>query len=81
MLSSKSMIAINMMEMAREHPQLIHTLLVELLKHCNEGIFKPTAPHRFNVKEVAKAHAFLENRESHGKIALVWSNQQEESKP
>jgi NADPH:quinone reductase-like Zn-dependent oxidoreductase len=43
--------------------------VVELTK---KGILKPQVGAKFNVKEIAAAHAFLESGKSTGKIAVFW---------
>lgn len=72
MMPSKSILGINMLEIADHKPEFISQMLSEVLQLTESGIFKPETPHRFPAKDIAEAHAFLENRKSSGKVCIVW---------
>ncbi|MBK9109252.1 MAG: zinc-binding dehydrogenase [Saprospiraceae bacterium] len=72
MMPSKSILGINMLEMADHKPEFISQMLSEVIQLTVSGIFKPETPHRFPAADIAEAHAFLENRKSSGKVCIVW---------
>lgn len=72
MMASKSMIGINMLRVADDHPQVVQRCLEAVLKLTDEGVFNPPPGKTFHVSEIAAAHEYLEKRKSMGKVAVRW---------
>lgn len=69
---SRSIIGVNMLKIAMHKPDLIKESMVEVISLFDKGILKPKIGGRFNARDIAKAHQFLANGESVGKVVLVW---------
>lgn len=69
---SQSVLGVNMLKVADEHPQIIGKLLNQLVHMHSEGKIKPVIGGEYSYAEIAKAHQFLESRKSAGKIILKW---------
>ena len=72
MVSSKSMLGLNMLKIADHKPERIQACLKEVIQLTDRGVFNPLPPTVFSAKEIAVAHEYLENRKSVGKVALYW---------
>ena len=72
MMPSKAILGVNMLRIADDKPAVIQRCLQEVIKLCSEGIFKPALGKSFNVADIGAAHAYLEERKSMGKIAVLW---------
>ena len=72
MMASKSMIGINMLQIADHKPEIIRDCLQAVVKLAAEGIFIPSPANLFPVAEIAQAHEYLEKRNSMGKVAIQW---------
>ncbi|MEO6734147.1 MAG: zinc-binding dehydrogenase [Ferruginibacter sp.] len=72
MMGSKSMIGVNMLRIADDHPEVLQRCLDAVVKLTIEGIFAPTISKIFPVTEIAEAHEYLEKRKSMGKVAIRW---------
>ncbi len=72
MMSSKSLIGVNMLKIADGKPLVIKRCLQNVVRLVEEGIFKPQGGKIFKASEIAEAHKFLESRKSIGKVACVW---------
>ena len=72
MMPSKSMIGINMLRVADDHPHIIKRCLEGVVRLIEEGIFSPAIGKIFPVSEIAAAHEYLEKRKSIGKVAVIW---------
>jgi NADPH:quinone reductase-like Zn-dependent oxidoreductase len=69
---SQSVMGVNMLKVADEHPAIIGKLLNQLVQmHVSEKI-KPVIGGEYSYTEIAKAHQYLESRKSSGKIILRW---------
>ena len=75
MMKSKSMIGVNMLQLADHKPELVHHCLTEVMKLFKEGVLKPTEGILFPAAEVASAQRYLQERKSLGKVALSWKSQ------
>ncbi len=73
MMSSKSLIGVNMLKIADHKPLVLQHCLQEVVKLYDAGVFKPQVGKVFKVSEIAEAHQYLEGRQSTGKVACVWS--------
>ena len=72
MMPSKSIIGINMLQIADHQPQVIERCLATVMRLFSEGVFEPSVGRVFATAEIAKAHDFLESRKSTGKIVMQW---------
>jgi NADPH:quinone reductase-like Zn-dependent oxidoreductase len=72
MVSSKAIMGVNMLRIADEKPAVVQRCLQQVIKLTEEGIFKPALAKAFKVSEIGAAHAYLEERKSMGKIAVLW---------
>jgi len=69
---SQSVMGVNMLKVADEHPAIIGNLLNQLVKMHGERKIKPVIGAEYSYAEIAKAHQYLESRKSSGKIILRW---------
>jgi len=69
---SQSVMGVNMLKVADEHPAIIGKLLNQLAQMHVSGKIKPVIGAEYSYAEIAKAHQFLESRKSSGKIILRW---------
>lgn len=72
MMSSKSLIGVNMLRIADNKPQVLQHCLQKVVELCDAGVFKPATGKIFNATEIAEAHKYLESRQSTGKVACKW---------
>ena len=72
MMPSKSIIGINMLQIADHQPQVIERCLTQVMKLYAEGIFVPTIANVYLISAIDEAHNYLENRSSIGKVVVQW---------
>ncbi len=72
MMSSRSVIGINMLKVADQRPEVMGRCLREVVALAVKGELKPWPAKSFPVREIAQAHDLLASRESSGKVALIW---------
>jgi NADPH:quinone reductase-like Zn-dependent oxidoreductase len=72
MMPSKAMMGVNMLRIADEKPAVIQRCLQQVIKLTAEEIFKPALAKAFTISEIGAAHAYLEERKSMGKVAVLW---------
>lgn len=72
LMSSKSMIAVNMLRIADHKPQVFQKVFEEVMELAAEGTINPLIQHTYKVSDIAEAHDLLESRKSIGKIVLEW---------
>ncbi len=72
MMRSKTVVGINMLKVADYQPEAILRSMKEVVKLTEAGVLKPHVGGEFSVNEVGKAHAFLEGRDSIGKVVVKW---------
>ncbi len=72
LMSSKSMIAVNMLRIADHKPHVFKQVFEGVMKLSDEGVINPLIQHKYKVSDIAEAHEFLESRKSIGKIVLEW---------
>lgn len=72
LMSSKSMIAVNMLRIADHKPQLFQKVIGGVMKLTEKGIIKPSLSKTYKANDIATAHDFLESRASTGKIVIEW---------
>lgn len=69
---SKSLIGLNMLEIADNKPEVFQRGLQEIIEMAGQGVIKPTVGKEFNYKDIAQAHDYLGSRTSMGKVAIKW---------
>lgn len=72
MMSSKSLIGVNMLHIADQRPALIQHCLLQVIRLFNEGIFVPHEGKLYHASAIAEAHRYLQEKKAIGKIAIVW---------
>jgi NADPH2:quinone reductase len=72
MMSSRSMIGINMLRIGDEQPQVLKRCLDSVVALVDKGVFAPVLAKTFPASEIGAAHDFLEKRMSVGKVAVKW---------
>ncbi|MBA3901237.1 MAG: zinc-binding dehydrogenase [Bacteroidetes bacterium] len=72
LMTSKSILGLNMLRIADYKPEIIQRCIQNLVKLYSEGIINPQIGGIFKAEEMAKAHALLESRKSIGKIVVEW---------
>lgn len=69
---SKSMIAVNMLRIADDKPEIINRVLKGAVRLYEEGVIQPKEGGLYPIEEFAKAHTDLETRMTMGKLAIKW---------
>ena len=72
MMPSKSIIGINMLQIADYQPQVIERTLSAVMKLYSTGVFVPAIAKVFLATAIDEAHDYLENRKSIGKVVVQW---------
>jgi len=72
LMSSRSMIAVNMLRIADHKPQLFQKIFAGVMEMTENGIIKPSLSESYKAENIVAAHDFLESRASMGKIVLEW---------
>lgn len=72
MMSSKSLIGVNMLKLADSKQDTLKRCMENVVKLYEQGIFKPAEGKLFKAEDIAEAHNFLEQRKSTGKVACAW---------
>lgn len=72
MMSSKSLIGVNMLRLADHKQDVLKRCMQNVVKLYEQGIFKPAEGKLFKAEEIAEAHNYLESRKSTGKVACAW---------
>lgn len=72
MMTSRSMIGVNMLRIADDRPEVLKRCLENVVRLVDEGVLDPTVGKVFPISELASAHAYLESRQSMGKVTVTW---------
>ena len=72
MMSSQSIIGINMLRIADHKPLILKRCLENVVNMTEKGILDPKSGGCYKVDDISKAHRFLESRNSVGKIVVKW---------
>jgi NADPH:quinone reductase-like Zn-dependent oxidoreductase len=72
MMSSKSLLGVNMLKLADKKPLTILRCLNEVVRLYEAGVFKPMKGKVFSVNDLTEAHRYMEGRKSQGKIVCQW---------
>ena len=73
-MSSKSVLGVNMLNIGDQQPKVLKRCMSEVIKLVKEDKIKPHVGAEFKANQIAEAHAFLESRDSIGKIVVYWEN-------
>jgi NADPH2:quinone reductase len=72
MMTSKSILGVNMLKIADEKPAVMQDCLAQLMELYLQKKIKVIVGKTYNVKDISEAHAYLESGTSVGKISIVW---------
>lgn len=72
MMPSKTIVGVNMLSVADQHPEVLQRCLTEVVRLTAIGVFAPTIGKLFQAAEIGAAHEYLEKRKSIGKVAIKW---------
>ncbi len=72
LMSSKSIIGVNMLEIADNRPDLLEKCMREVYDLYTHTKIKPKVHKCYTVSEIAKAHSDLESRQTIGKLTIKW---------
>jgi NADPH2:quinone reductase len=72
LMSSRSMIGVNMLRIADHKPQLFQRVFSGVMEMADQGIIQPILSKNYRPEEIAEAHSYLESRQSIGKITITW---------
>lgn len=73
LMESKSIITVNMLRIADHRPQVFKHVLSEVVKLADQGVIDPILNKTFQAADIAKAHDYLESRQSTGKVTISWT--------
>lgn len=74
MMTSKSVLGVNMLHVGDKHPQLLQKCLNDVVALAKENKINPIVGASFSANELAQAHELLESGKSTGKLIVKWSN-------
>lgn len=74
MMQSKSMMGVNMLRIADHQPETLALVFARVQELYQQKVFQPVTGRTFAATEIAKAHQYLESRQSIGKVACVWQD-------
>ena len=72
LLKSQGVIGVNMLRVADHRPEALQYCMQEVVRLVAAGELKPTVGGRYHVDQLNEAHAYLQGRQSIGKIAVHW---------
>jgi NADPH:quinone reductase-like Zn-dependent oxidoreductase len=72
MMSSKSLLGVNMLHVADASPQVLKQCLLAVVELAQQGIAQPTVDGVYPIAQLAEAHEKLEFRKTIGKVAIRW---------
>ncbi|WMX14839.1 MULTISPECIES: zinc-binding dehydrogenase [unclassified Aureispira] len=72
LLKSQGVTGVNMLRVADNRPDALKYCIQSVVQMVNDGILNPTIGGKFSVDDIAKAHNFLGERKSIGKVAVHW---------
>ncbi len=71
-MQSKAMIGVNMLRIADDKPEILQYCMQNLVKLAEEGKIEPKVFKIYPIDELNEAHTALENRETIGKVGIIW---------
>ncbi len=72
MMTSKSVVGVNMLKIADHHPNIIQKCLSEVLEMYQKGNLRIIRGGTFRIEEISKAHDLLASGKSMGKVVVLW---------
>jgi len=72
MLRSKGILGLNLLRIADERPEVLKRAMEAMVDRAVHGMLTPIVDRAFPAAEVAAAHAYVESRQSMGKVILRW---------
>ncbi|MEL6123367.1 MAG: zinc-binding dehydrogenase [Bacteroidota bacterium] len=69
---SKSLIAVNMLRIADDRPDVLNRCLRGAVEMHAKGVITPLSGGVYPIEELAEAHEALEQRQTMGKLAITW---------
>lgn len=72
MMTSKSVIGVNMLKIGDQKPAILAKCLQEVIKLYHQGLLQPIEGTSFKASDIALAHQKLESGTSIGKISIDW---------
>lgn len=73
MMQSRSIIGVNMLKIADLRPDVLKECLNQVIKLHTSGKLNPISGGEFDVLDLAKAHHYLEEGKSSGKLSIHWN--------
>jgi NADPH2:quinone reductase len=73
LINSRSILGVNMLRIADHRPLVLQRCMQNVAKLAFDGVLHPVVGGRFNANQLGEAHAFLEGRQSTGKIVVSWT--------
>jgi len=70
--ASRSILAVNLLEVARGRPEVVGHCLQAVAEGYREGFLRPRSGGVFKPEDIAAAHRALEGRTTQGKLAVRW---------
>jgi NADPH2:quinone reductase len=72
-MTSKSMMGVNMLHIADEAPHVLKRCMDNVVELVQQNKIKPHVGGRYHIDKLGEAHDFLESRKSMGKIVVFWN--------
>ena len=72
MVTSKSIIGVNMLKIADNNPKVLEKCLKEVVSLYEQGKIKPQIGGEYTIDELNEAHKALESGKSTGKLSVFW---------
>ncbi len=73
LVKSQGVIGVNMLRIADHKPEILRQCMMAVMELARRNELKPKVGAVFPAEQIANAHAFVENRESMGKVVLYWN--------
>lgn len=73
LMKSRGLIGVNMLRVADERPEALQRSMKAVAQLVADGKLSPTTGAEFHYTEIAKAHEYLGNRSSVGKVVVKWT--------
>ena len=73
LLKSQSMIGVNMLRIADNHPEILQRCQKNVMDLARQGELSPKVGGIFPAEQISEAHEFLGMRKSVGKVILKWT--------
>lgn len=72
MMTSRSILGVNMLKVADHYPDIIQQGLQWSVRQVREGYLRPIHNKSFHYKDIAEAQKWLESGQSTGKVSIFW---------